>query len=113
MLGTLHQWGFICSLICCTYQSIGSALNVIVGNTLAGIIGVACAQWIPDLTTAFSVAVGFAIFLMMTTDSLHPPSGAVAITAVLGGAAIHKLGFYFVFIRFCSIHYFYSVLLYF
>ena len=70
--------------------------NVIVGNTLAGIIGVACAQWIPDLTTAFSVAVGFAIFLMMTTDSLHPPSGAVAITAVLGGAAIHKLGFYFV-----------------
>lgn len=87
--------------------------NVIVGNTLAGIIGVACAQWIPDLTTAFSVAVGFAIFLMMTTDSLHPPSGAVAITAVLGGAAIHKLGFYFVFIRFCSIHYFYSVLLYF
>lgn len=71
--------------------------NVIVGNTLAGIIGVACAQWIPDLTTAFSVAVGFAIFLMMTTDSLHPPSGAVAITAVLGGAAIHKLGFYFIF----------------
>nr|WP_279052838.1 HPP family protein [Acinetobacter tandoii] len=71
--------------------------NVIVGNTLAGIIGVASAQWIPDLTTAFSVAVGFAIFLMMTTDSLHPPSGAVAITAVLGGAAIHKLGFYFIF----------------
>ncbi|ONN49308.1 membrane protein [Acinetobacter genomosp. 33YU] len=71
--------------------------NVIVGNTLAGIIGVACAQWIPDLTTAFSVAVGLAIFLMMTTDSLHPPSGAVAITAVLGGAAIHKLGFYFIF----------------
>ncbi len=71
--------------------------NVIVGNTLAGIIGVACAQWISDLTTAFSVAVGLAIFLMMTTDSLHPPSGAVAITAVLGGAAIHKLGFYFIF----------------
>ena len=71
--------------------------NVIVGNTLAAIIGVACAQYIPDLTTAFSVAVGLAIFLMMTTDSLHPPSGAVAITAVLGGTAIHKLGFYFVF----------------
>jgi len=26
--------------------------NVIVGNTLAAIIGVACAQYIPDLTTA-------------------------------------------------------------
>lgn len=70
--------------------------NVIVGNLLAGLIGVSCAMWIPDLTTAFSLAVGLAIFLMMSTDSLHPPSGAVAITAVLGGKAIHQLGYYFV-----------------
>jgi len=70
--------------------------NVVVGNTLAGFIGVACTQLLPDLTTAFSVAVGLAIFMMMTTDSLHPPSGAVAITAVLGGEAVHKLGFHFI-----------------
>ena len=37
-----------------------------------------------------------AIFMMMTTDSLHPPSGAVAITAVLGGDAVHRLGFHFI-----------------
>src|SRR5690606_16601147 len=37
------------------------------------------------------------IMLMMTTDSLHPPSGAVAITAVLGGNAVHDLGYAFVF----------------
>lgn len=71
--------------------------NVVIGNSLAGILGVACALWIPDLTTAFSVAVGLAIFLMLSTDSLHPPSGAVAITAVLGGEAVHALGFKFVF----------------
>jgi len=70
--------------------------NVVVGNTLAGLIGVACTQFLPDLTSAFSVAVGLAIFMMMTTDSLHPPSGAVAITAVLGGEAVHRLGFHFV-----------------
>ncbi|WP_414659628.1 HPP family protein [Acinetobacter courvalinii] len=70
--------------------------NVVVGNTLAGLIGVACTQLMPDLTTAFSVAVGLAIFMMMTTDSLHPPSGAVAITAVLGGEAVHRLGFHFI-----------------
>ena len=70
--------------------------NVVVGNTLAGIIGVACTQYLPDLTSAFSVAVGFAIFMMMTKDSLHPPSGAVAITAVLGGETVHRLGFHFV-----------------
>ena len=37
------------------------------------------------------------IILMMTTDSLHPPSGAVAITAVLGGDTVHELGYQFVF----------------
>ena len=71
--------------------------NVLVGNTLAGILGVSCALWLPDLTAAFSVAVGVAIFLMLSTDSLHPPSGAVAITAVLGGDAVHALGYHFVF----------------
>ena len=70
--------------------------NVVVGNTLAGLIGVTCTQLLPDLTSAFSIAVGLAIFMMMTTDSLHPPSGAVAITAVLGGDAVHRLGFHFI-----------------
>ncbi|WP_089605842.1 HPP family protein [Acinetobacter piscicola] len=71
--------------------------NMVVGNTIAGIIGVTCAMYIPNLTEAFSVAVALAIFLMMTTDSLHPPSGAVAITAVLGGESVHQLGYHFIF----------------
>ena len=70
---------------------------MVVGNTIAGLIGVSCALWIPDLTSAFSLAVGLSIFLMMTTDSLHPPSGAVAITAVLGGEGVHHLGYQFLF----------------
>jgi len=71
--------------------------NMVVGNIIAGIIGVTCAMYIPNLTEAFSVAVGMSIILMMTTDSLHPPSGAVAITAVLGGEAVHELGYHFIF----------------
>ena len=69
---------------------------MLIGNTIAATVGVACSTWIPDLTSAFSLAVGLTIFLMMTSDSLHPPSGAVAITAVLGGEAVHRLGFNFV-----------------
>ncbi len=46
----------------------------------------------PNLTEAFRVAVALSIFLMMTTDSLHPPSGAVAITAVLSGHAVRQAG---------------------
>ncbi|RZG49065.1 HPP family protein [Acinetobacter wuhouensis] len=71
--------------------------NMVVGNTIAGIIGVTCALFISNQTEAFSIAVALAIFLMMTTDSLHPPSGAVAITAVLGGESVHQLGYHFIF----------------
>ena len=71
--------------------------NVIVGNTIAALIGVTCYHLFSDLTIAFSVAVASSIFLMMSTDSLHPPSGAVAITAVLGGESIHALGYEFLF----------------
>ncbi len=71
--------------------------NMVVGNIIAGIIGVTCALFISNLTIAFSVAVALSIFLMMTTDSLHPPSGAVAITAVLGGTTVHELGYAFIF----------------
>lgn len=70
--------------------------NIIVGNTIAGIVGVSCALLIPNLTLAFSFAVALSIFIMMTTDSLHPPSGAVAITAILGGVEVHELGYAFV-----------------
>ncbi len=71
--------------------------NIVIGNTIAAVIGVTCALYISNLTEAFSVAVALSIILMMTTDSLHPPSGAVAITAVLGGETVHELGYQFVF----------------
>ncbi|HNN27908.1 MAG TPA: HPP family protein [Agitococcus sp.] len=70
--------------------------NMLVGNIIAGLVGVSCTLFIQNLTLAFSLAVGLSIFLMMTTDSLHPPSGAVAMTAVLGGDTVHHLGYYFV-----------------
>ena len=70
--------------------------NMVVGNTIAGLIGVTCALLISNPTEAFSIAVALSIFLMMSTDSLHPPSGAVAITAVLGGDSVHQLGYHFI-----------------
>lgn len=71
--------------------------NIIVGNTIAAFVGVTCYFIFPNLTLAFSVAVATSILLMMSVDALHPPSGAVAITAVLGGQAVYELGYYFVF----------------
>ncbi|MCR4468793.1 HPP family protein [Burkholderia sp. SCN-KJ] len=70
--------------------------SIIGGNLVAATVGVACAQWIADPITAASIAVALAIGGMFALRCVHPPSGAVALTAVLGGPAIHALGFGFV-----------------
>ncbi|MBY4766720.1 HPP family protein [Burkholderia ambifaria] len=70
--------------------------SIIGGNLVAATVGVACAQWIADPITAAAVAVALAIGGMFALRCVHPPSGAVALTAVLGGPAIHALGFGFV-----------------
>lgn len=69
--------------------------SLIGGNTLAALIGVCCAQLITDTGLAAALAVALAIALMFRLRCLHPPAGAVALTAVLGGPVITELGFYF------------------
>src|SRR6201990_15493 len=70
--------------------------SLIGGNLVSAIIGVTCAAFIPDLGVASAVAVAGAIGSMFALRCLHPPSGAVALTAVLGGSAVHQLGYQFV-----------------
>ncbi|HEY0291562.1 MAG TPA: HPP family protein [Hansschlegelia sp.] len=71
--------------------------SIVGGNLVAGLVGVTAATLISDPFVAAAVAVGCAIALMMALRCLHPPSGAVALTAVLGGPAIASLGYQFVF----------------
>jgi CBS domain-containing membrane protein len=57
---------------------------------------VTCALLISDPTLAAAVAVALSICGMFALRCVHPPSGAVALTAVLGGPVIHALGYWFV-----------------
>lgn len=66
------------------------------GNLSAAVIGVACAAGFRDPLMASAVAVSVAIVLMFVLRCIHPPAGAVALTAVVGGPAIHALGYGFV-----------------
>lgn len=66
------------------------------GNLLAALVGVTCALWLSNLVVAAAIAVGITIGLMLALRCLHPPSGAVALTAVLGGPSIHAAGYQFV-----------------
>jgi CBS domain-containing membrane protein len=70
--------------------------SIIGGNLVSATVGVACATLISDPVAAAALAVGVAIAAMFALRCVHPPSGAVALTAVLGGPAIHALGFRFV-----------------
>ena len=70
--------------------------SIVGGNIVAAIVGVTFAMLIQDAIIAAALALSIAIGLMFALRCLHPPSGAVALTAVLGGPAIHALGFQFV-----------------
>ena len=70
--------------------------SIIGGNLVAAVIGVGCARWIHDPVFAPALAVSLAIGAMFALRCLHPPSGAVALTAVLGGPAVTSLGFHFI-----------------
>jgi len=69
---------------------------VIGGQTVAAVIGVACAQWISDIWFAAATSVALAIGAMHYLRCIHPPGGATALTAVVGGQGVHALGFQYV-----------------
>ncbi|MBN4082239.1 HPP family protein [Mariprofundus ferrooxydans] len=68
------------------------------GHLISATVGVTCAQWVPDLFLASGLAVGLAIFAMHQLRCLHPPGGAAALVAVVGGEQIHALGYLYVLI---------------
>lgn len=70
--------------------------SILGGNLIAALVGVTATRFVPDPMLAAALAVGVAIALMTAFKCLHPPSGAVALTAVLGGPAIAHLGYGFV-----------------
>lgn len=71
--------------------------SIIGGNTLSALIGVTVRMLVPDPLLACGIAVGLAIAAMSLTRCLHPPGGAAALTAVVGGPAVVAAGFGFAF----------------
>lgn len=71
--------------------------SILGGNLIASLAGVSCSLLIEDRGLAAGFAVGISVLTMFALRCLHPPSGAVALTAVLGGPAVQALGYHFVF----------------
>jgi len=71
---------------------------IVGGNTISALVGVSVLAVVKDPAIAAGVAVSLAILVMSITRSLHPPGGAAALTAVIGGAAVRDAGFWFPFV---------------
>ena len=69
---------------------------IVGGHLVSAIIGVSAYFLIPNAIIASSAAIGLAMLAMHYTRCMHPPGGATAVTAVVGGATVHELGYYFV-----------------
>lgn len=66
------------------------------GHLVSAVVGVSCQKLVANPILASSLAIAFAMLLMHYLRCMHPPGGATAVTAVIGGPQVEALGFSFV-----------------
>jgi CBS domain-containing membrane protein len=81
--------------VCGSGSPLAQPWALIGGNLVSALIGVSCARWIDSPGLAAGLSVALAIGAMYPLRCLHPPGGAVAITAVLSGPSVDQLGYRF------------------
>ena len=62
--------------------------NILFGHILSALAGVFVFSLLGSSFISLGLAVGLAIFLMMSTKTVHPPAGANPIIAILGAKGI-------------------------
>ena len=72
--------------------------SIIGGNTISALVGVTVVHFVHQPELAIALAVSLAIAAMSFSRCLHPPGGAAALTAVIGGPAVASAGFLFPFV---------------
>lgn len=102
-LGSQHAYGFIVSmgasavlLFAVPHGQLSQPWPVIAGHGFSALIGVTCAGFIDSPCIAAACAVGISITVMHQFKCIHPPGGATALTAVMGGETVRRIGFGFV-----------------
>lgn len=70
--------------------------SLFMGNVVSALMGVASASYIGNTYVAAGCAVGLAISAMHLLRCIHPPGGATALIAVVGGESVRDLGFTYV-----------------
>lgn len=72
--------------------------NLILGNLISAGVGVFIARNLPGPESqilAGAIAVSSSVLCMHLTRTMHPPGGATALIAVVGGPALQSLGYWY------------------
>lgn len=82
-------------LFCLPASPLAQPWSVIGGNVVSALMGALAVKLCGPGTLAIGLATSLAIAAMFALRCLHPPGGAAALTAVIGGAKVHAMGFGF------------------
>ena len=80
------------------FSPVSQPWNLVGGHLVSAFVGVSCYFLVPNEVIASSLSIHFSMLFMHYLRCMHPPGGATAITAVIGGANVHGLGYAFVII---------------
>ncbi|USF87850.1 HPP family protein [Candidatus Endoriftia persephone] len=78
------------------FSPVSRPWNLVGGHLVSAFAGVSCYLLVPGELLAASISIPSAMLLMHLFRCMHPPGGATAITAVVGGANVHALGYAFI-----------------
>jgi len=78
------------------FSPVSRPWNLVGGHLVSAFVGVSCYLYVPNELAASSLSIPLAMLSMHYLRCMHPPGGATAITAVVGGANVHALGYAFV-----------------
>ena len=80
------------------FSPVSQPWNLVGGHLVSASVGVSCYLLVPNELVASSASIPLSMLAMHYLRCMHPPGGATAITAVIGGANVHALGYAFVII---------------
>ena len=89
MIWLIPPFGASMVLVMAAHESpLAKPKNILLGHILSALSGVIILYLIGDNFLALGIAVALAIFMMIVTDTIHPPAGANPIIVILTGQGI-------------------------
>ena len=89
MIWLIPPFGASMVLVMAVHESpLAKPKNILLGHVLSALSGIIILYLIGDNFLALGIAVALAVFVMIVTDTIHPPAGANPIIVILTGQGI-------------------------